>query len=148
MFRSNKMYKDRKRRERNKTLKDTILDGIVDFPPMLYAIFFTLGSGFATSGSHPIIAGVSLGAAVFLSLLYAVVDYQTKRYQQLMIPGTRGEDKERNRISKIINTRSLRNPKRRKQVSRKYEKNMLDFEKKQKLNRRKKIKLATKLKKK
>jgi hypothetical protein len=148
IFRNTKMYKNRKRRERNKNLKDTILDGIVDFPPMLYAIFFTLGSGFATSGSHPLIAGLSLGVAVFLSLLYTVVGYQTKRYQQLMFPSTRMEVKGTNRISKTINTRSLQNLNRRKQVSRKYEKDIINYGGKQKLSRRKKKKLATKLKKK
>ena len=50
--------------------------GFVDIPPMIHAVVFALLAGYASSTSYPALAGVSLGVAIFLTLLYLVVDYQ------------------------------------------------------------------------
>ena len=87
MLRSSKKYK-RKTNPRNASFMDEILRSFVDIPPMIHAIVFALLAGYASSTSYPALAGVSLGVAIFLTLLYLVVDYQTKRYDQILQSGT------------------------------------------------------------
>ena len=87
MLRSSKKYK-RKTKPRNVSFMDTTLRSFIDIPPMIHAVVFALLAGYASSTSYPALAGVSLGVAIFLTLLYLVVDYQTKRHDQILQSGT------------------------------------------------------------
>ena len=86
MLRSSKKYK-RKTKPRNVSFMDTTLRSFIDIPPMIHAVVFALLAGYASSTSYPALAGVSLGLAIFLTLLYLVVDYQKKRHDEILQSG-------------------------------------------------------------
>ena len=158
ILRSSRLYRNRKRKAKNESLQNVILNAIVDFPPMLYAIFFTLMSGYITSGSHPAIAGLSLGLAVFLTLLYVIIGYQNKRYTRMMRNGTTADDDdERPNIMKSMTlhsssnrkkkkTNALVNLNRSKAKDNKYQNNIINYERVEGTSRTQKKKLASKKK--
>ena len=60
-----------------------------------YMLFFHIDVRLYNIWFTPAIAGLSLGLAVFLTLLYVIIGYQNKRYTRMMRNGTTADDDDR-----------------------------------------------------